>query len=143
MPLDPHFPAERLSFLLKDSQAAQLLIEEDLISLIPPSYEGNTITIEHTESYQTEAPNMPPGDLAYLIYTSGTTGRPKGVLVDHHGIANTLQWRREEYGMAEQDISLHLFSYVFDGCVTSLFTPLLSGACVLLTTDDEAKDVLA
>ncbi len=34
MPLDPHFPAERLSFLLKDSQAAQLLIEEDLISLI-------------------------------------------------------------------------------------------------------------
>ncbi|MGG1245361.1 amino acid adenylation domain-containing protein [Bacillus cabrialesii] len=143
MPLDPNFPTERLSFLLKDSQAAQLLIEEDLITFIPPHYEGEMIPIERTERHQTAAPDVPPGDLAYLIYTSGTTGRPKGVLVDHQGIANTLQWRREEYGMAEQDISLHLFSYVFDGCVTSLFTPLLSGSCVLLTTDDEAKDVLA
>ncbi|MCY9080205.1 non-ribosomal peptide synthetase [Bacillus inaquosorum] len=143
MPLDPNFPEERLSFLLKDSQAAQLLIEENLMSFIPPHYKGNMIMIEHTESHQTAAPDVPLGDLAYLIYTSGTTGRPKGVLVNHQGIANTLQWRREEYGMTEQDISLHLFSYVFDGCVTSLFTPLISGACVLLTTDDEAKDVLA
>ncbi|MCY7976060.1 non-ribosomal peptide synthetase [Bacillus inaquosorum] len=143
MPLDPNFPEERLSFLLKDSQAAQLLIEENLMSFIPPHYEGNMIPIERTESYQSAAPDVALGDLAYLIYTSGTTGRPKGVLVNHQGIANTLQWRREEYGMTEQDISLHLFSYVFDGCVTSLFTPLLSGACVLLTTDDEAKDVLA
>ncbi|MGP9039172.1 non-ribosomal peptide synthetase [Bacillus stercoris] len=143
MPLDPNVPTERLSFLLKDSQAAQMLIEEDLMTFIPPHYEGNMISIERTESLQSAAPDVPPGDLAYLIYTSGTTGRPKGVLVEHQGIANTLQWRREEYGMTEQDISLHLFSYVFDGCVTSLFTPLLSGACVLLTTDDEAKDVLA
>ncbi|NTU28504.1 amino acid adenylation domain-containing protein [Bacillus tequilensis] len=143
MPLDPNFPTERLSFLLKDSQTVHLLIEEDLMTCIPPHYEGKMIPIERTESHQTAAPDVPPGDLAYLIYTSGTTGRPKGVLVDHEGIANTLQWRREEYGMAEQDISLHLFSYVFDGCLTSLFTPLLSGACVLLTTDDEAKDVLA
>lgn len=143
MPLDPNFPTERLSLLLKDSQAAQLLIEEDLMTFIPSHYEGKIIPIERTESHQTAAPDVPPGDLAYLIYTSGTTGRPKGVLVEHQGIANTLQWRREEYGMTEQDISLHLFSYVFDGCVTSLFTPLLSGACVLLTTDDEAKDVLA
>ncbi|MCB7153133.1 amino acid adenylation domain-containing protein [Bacillus stercoris] len=143
MPLDPNVPTERLSFLLKDSQAAQMLIEEDLMTFIPPHYEGNIVSIEQTESHQSAAPDVPPGDLAYLIYTSGTTGRPKGVLVEHQGIANTLQWRREEYGMTEQDISLHLFSYVFDGCVTSLFTPLLSGACVLLTTDDEAKDVLA
>ncbi|MEN9078854.1 non-ribosomal peptide synthetase, partial [Bacillus stercoris] len=143
MPLDPNVPTERLSFLLKDSQAAQMLIEEDLMTFITPHYEGNMISIEQTESHQSAAPDVPPGDLAYLIYTSGTTGQPKGVLVEHQGIANTLQWRREEYGMTEQDISLHLFSYVFDGCVTSLFTPLLSGACVLLTTDDEAKDVLA
>lgn len=100
-----------------------MLIEENLMSFIPPHYEGNMIPIERTERHQTAAPDVPPGDLAYLIYTSGTTGRPKGVLVDHHGIANTLQWRREEYGMAEQDISLHLFSYVFDGCVTSLIYP--------------------
>ena len=28
--------------------------------------------------------------LAYVIYTSGTTGRPKGVLVEHHGLVNNI-----------------------------------------------------
>ncbi|MCY8981666.1 fengycin non-ribosomal peptide synthetase FenD [Bacillus halotolerans] len=143
LPLDPSYPKERLSFLLHDSQAVLLLTEEELISSIPSGYEGSIVTSGHTTHYRKDSPDASIGELAYLIYTSGTTGRPKGVLVDHQGIANTLQWRREEYGMSEGDTALHLFSYVFDGCVTSLFTPLLSGACVLLTTDNEAKDVLA
>ncbi|MCY9107205.1 amino acid adenylation domain-containing protein [Bacillus atrophaeus] len=145
MPLDPGYPSERLSFLLDDSETSLLLTEDELISTVPSDYAGDTVTTEEALSYKTDPlpTTIQAGKLAYLIYTSGTTGRPKGVLVDHRGIANTLQWRREEYGMSGQDTALHLFSYVFDGCVTSLFTPLLSGACVILTNDDDAKDVLA
>ncbi|MCY8027883.1 amino acid adenylation domain-containing protein [Bacillus sonorensis] len=143
MPLDPNYPIERLSFLLQDSQASLLLTEQELISFLPLDYKGSIVTAEHTTSRKTVSPDASFGELAYLIYTSGTTGRPKSVLINHQGIANTLQWRREEYSMTERDIALHLFSYVFDGCVTSLFTPLISGACVLLTTEDEAKDVFA
>ncbi len=60
MPLDPNVPTERLSFLLKDSQAAQMLIEEDLMTFIPPHYEGNIVPIEQTESHQSVAPDVPP-----------------------------------------------------------------------------------
>ncbi len=27
-------------------------------------------------------------NLAYVIYTSGTTGKPKGVMIEHRGVAN-------------------------------------------------------
>ncbi|MEF7671688.1 AMP-binding protein, partial [Bacillus thuringiensis] len=84
-----------------------------------------------------------PNDLLYLIYTSGTTGKPKGVMVEQKGVANTLQWRRRAYNFKEGDTILQLFSFAFDGFVTSMFTPLLSGAHVLLQSDEKAKDVLA
>ncbi|MDW6053711.1 amino acid adenylation domain-containing protein [Bacillus paralicheniformis] len=145
MPLDPDHPPERLSFLLRDSQAKWLVTQQELLPFIPADYKGKIVTIEETDaepkaalSAQSHSENW-----AYIIYTSGTTGQPKGVLVSHRSISNTLQWRREEYRMTDRDIALHLFSYVFDGSITGLFTPLLSGSCVLLTDEDDAKDVVA
>ena len=29
-------------------------------------------------------------NLAYVIYTSGTTGNPKGVMIEHKGVVNTI-----------------------------------------------------
>ncbi|XBO87377.1 AMP-binding protein [Bacillus licheniformis] len=141
MPLDPNHPPERLSFLLHDSQSSLLVTEQELLPFVPADYKGKIVTIEETAVQPTASLSIQPGSghWAYIIYTSGTTGRPKGVLVSHESISNTLQWRREEYSMTDRDIALHLFSYVFDGSVTSLFTPLLSGACVLLTDEDDAK----
>ena len=37
-------------------------------------------------------PTSSPHDLAYLIYTSGSTGQPKGVMVEHRAICNTILW---------------------------------------------------
>lgn len=145
LPLDPDHPPERLSFLLHDSQSSLLVTEQELLPFVPVDYKGRIVTIEETAVQPTASLSIQPGSghWAYIIYTSGTTGQPKGVLVSHESISNTLQWRREEYNMTDRDIALHLFSYVFDGSVTSLFTPLLSGACVLLTDEDDAKDALA
>nr|WP_268893041.1 non-ribosomal peptide synthetase [Paenibacillus lutrae] len=87
--------------------------------------------------------DVQPHHLAYIIYTSGTTGTPKGVMIEHRSIANTLHWRRQEYALGEHDRCLQLFSYVFDGYVTSLFTPLLAGSTAVLLDDETVKDPLA
>ncbi|MFC2140700.1 AMP-binding protein [Acidobacteriota bacterium] len=76
--------------------------------------------------------NVSPESLAYVIYTSGTTGRAKGVGVEHRGVVNTLLYRKSEYGMNSRCVSLQLFSYAFDGFVTGFFTPIISGARVVL-----------
>ncbi len=82
MPIDAEFPPERISFLLRDSEASLLVTEKDLLPLIPPHFKGDVVIMEETVSQQTSP--LPPvsdsGNWAYVIYTSGTTGRPKGCL---------------------------------------------------------------
>ncbi|MCP5046432.1 MAG: AMP-binding protein, partial [bacterium] len=80
-------------------------------------------------------------NLSYVIYTSGSTGKPKGVAVAHGSVVNTLLCRKENYGMNWEDSALQLFSYAFDGFVTSFFTPVISGAKVVLLAEGDLKDI--
>jgi fengycin family lipopeptide synthetase D len=57
--------------------------------------------------------------LAYIIYTSGTTGKPKGVAVEHKSLLNFIIWRITNYCYSEQDVTLQLLSYGFDGFATN------------------------
>ena len=41
----------------------------------------------------------------------------------------------------EKEKSLQLFSYSFDGFVTSFFTPIISGAKIVLLSEEEMKDI--
>ena len=58
-----------------------------------------------------------PHHLAYMIYTSGSTGIPKGVLIEHRSICNTLKWRRETIPLATDDRVLMLLSHQFDAAL--------------------------
>ncbi|WP_371484530.1 amino acid adenylation domain-containing protein [Kitasatospora sp. NBC_00315] len=73
-----------------------------------------------------------PDDLAYLMYTSGTTGSPKGVLVNHRALSLSLTRAAQAYGLTERDRVLQLAALGFDTSVEQIFTPLLSGAVLVL-----------
>ncbi|NIM12655.1 MAG: amino acid adenylation domain-containing protein, partial [Candidatus Aminicenantes bacterium] len=149
LPIDPDYPQERIDYMLKDSNAKVLLaapaaqvkveaeVKEDSIERIDISnlLSSSTLTLTSTLSKVSSA------NLAYIIYTSGTTGRPKGVGVEHRQAVNTLLYRGEVYGMNTGHISLQLFSFSFDGFVTSFFTPVIAGAKVVLPGKDEVKDI--
>ena len=66
-------------------------------------------------------------DLAYLIYTSGSTGEPKGVLIDHGGLADYLCWAERRYVRGDRLTYALFTSLAFDLTVTSLFLPLITG----------------
>lgn len=67
-------------------------------------------------------------DLAYVIFTSGTTGRPKGVMVEHRAIANTLCWRARTVPYSVNDRILMLLSHQFDAGMQLAFASLQDGA---------------
>lgn len=52
-----------------------------------------------------------------------------------------MEKRRILFG--ESDSAIQLFSYAFDGFVTSFFTPILSGARVIMIHENEVKDPVA
>lgn len=93
-PINWHFKAAEVGFLLQDSGARVLLVEADLLEdirgVIPEGLvvlvngsEGHTTINEHGyESWlaeQSPYSGEPRTPRAHMAYTSGTTGRPKGV----------------------------------------------------------------
>ena len=130
LPIDPEYPEERTDYMLADSGAKVLLSQGDLAD----------VSTVHTDVGLLNDVCLKSSDLAYIIYTSGTTGRPKGAAVEHRNVVNTLLFRKEAYNMTTGDVALQLFSYSFDGFVTSFFTPLISGAELVLTDGEVIKD---
>jgi amino acid adenylation domain-containing protein/FkbM family methyltransferase len=136
LPIDPDYPQDRINFMLTDS-SARVLVKQvsgdteviDLVKIIGHISPIGPITHE--------SPTQP----CYIIYTSGTTGKPKGVMVEHRSVVNTLVCRKSQYDLDKRAVCLQLFSHAFDGFVTAFFTPLISGAPVVLMNHQDIKDV--
>lgn len=79
-------------------------------------------------------------DLAYIIYTSGTTGRPKGVLVEHYGVANLKTYFAEVQGVGVQDRVLQFANFSFDATISEITMGLLTGAALYVVPEDIRKN---
>ncbi|MFE1313088.1 amino acid adenylation domain-containing protein [Streptomyces sp. NPDC058755] len=95
LPIDPEQPADRVGYMLTDSQVAMVLTTEEILDELPAgrlrtvALDG-TLTAMQLAAAPATAPAtaVDPGCLAYMIYTSGSTGRPKGVAVTHGALTN-------------------------------------------------------
>lgn len=74
---------------------------------------------------------------AYVIYTSGTTGRPKGVVMEHSGLANMIYSNQDFYGFCPEDKVLQMANYVFDQSVMDIFSTLAAGGTLCVMTPEE------
>ncbi len=71
-----------------------------------------------------------PTDLAYVVYTSGSTGQPKGVLVEHDGLTNLVEWHRAAFGLHAGDRCTQISSPGFDAAVWEIWPSLSVGAAI-------------
>ena len=129
MPVDPHYPQDRVAFMLGHAKTPVVLTQSHLAAKLP-EYSGQVICLDHFHgaSAQNRASGVKPGNLAYVIYTSGSTGAPKGVMSIHLGICNRLFWMQEEYGLTADDRVLQKTPFTFDVSVWEFFWPLMTGA---------------
>src|SRR5437763_6500689 len=57
---------------------------------------------------------LTPAHLAYVIYTSGSTGQPKGVLVEHRSLLNTLVTTSRDLQLQREDRMVCVSGQAFD-----------------------------
>jgi len=137
LPLDPHYPSERLAFMLSDSQAGVLLIEEHLLPQLPATGAAVVFLDRDEEEFATESTENPdaktlPENPAYLIYTSGSTGKPKGVVVTHSNAVRLFLETRHWFNFSQQDIWALFHSFAFDFSVWETWGALLHGGKVVV-----------
>jgi amino acid adenylation domain-containing protein len=136
VPLDPTYPAERLAFMLQDTQAPVLLTCRQLCDRLP-AHHAHVVYLDE-ESARDEAlhtANLPcrttPEHLAYVMYTSGSTGQPKGVSIPHRGVVRLVK----ESGYATlcaDEVFLALAPISFDASTLEIWGPLLNGGRVAI-----------
>ena len=97
------------------------------------------------ESITEESSENPPNrtlssNLAYVIYTSGSTGQPKGVMVEHQGLSNTVKWLSETLGITSADSTLLKTPITFDAAGREIYPTLLTGARLIIAEPTSHRD---
>ncbi len=141
VPLDPEYPADRLTYVMADSQVAAVVVHE-LTAYLLREHEVPVLSVSADEPLPeaTEVQAVPglaeldDDALMYLIYTSGSTGRPKGVRVPHRTVTAFFAAMDEHLDPAgrERGAWLALSSISFDISVLELFWPLTRGKAVVV-----------
>jgi amino acid adenylation domain-containing protein len=144
VPLDVMYPCARLSFVLKDSGAKLLLkqgglsveLDDDAIEVLELASNESEIAPESLERVESGALE---DNAAYIIYTSGSTGLPKGVVVSHRSLLNSIV-AQICYESEPVESTLLMMSYAFDGSMFNIFTALSQGGRLALPSEEQHAD---
>lgn len=140
LPLDPAYPSERLSFMMKDAGIKLLLTQSSLLATLPANQTTHILVDDDLPCIK-QYPNhnlsrtVGPDNLAYVIYTSGSTGKPKGVPIHQRALVNYIAGTADFFGISAEDRVLQFSTISFDTAAEEIFTTLTSGATLVLRTD--------
>ncbi|RBH52376.1 MULTISPECIES: amino acid adenylation domain-containing protein [Pseudomonas] len=142
LPLDPGHPLQRQLFVLKDA-GASLLLHDGQSSLAEqlPALDVRGLAQKPTDQplvRQARAPQAP----CLALYTSGTTGQPKGVLLSQHNLSHFTAWYADYVQLSETSRVLQFSTLSFDSSLIDIFPTLVSGAALVVPTEDQRRDPL-
>ncbi|MFI9239252.1 amino acid adenylation domain-containing protein [Streptomyces sp. NPDC053079] len=144
VPLDPHYPADRLAYMLADARPEIVVAATATADKVPATdipvlvlddprtaaalADAGTAPLTDAERTAPLSPDHP----AYVIYTSGSTGRPKGVVVPHRNVVRLFTATEAWFGFGPDDVWTLFHSYAFDFSVWELWGPLLYGGRLIV-----------
>ncbi|MCY7973138.1 non-ribosomal peptide synthetase DhbF [Bacillus spizizenii] len=148
LPLDPEFPADRISYMLEDAKPSCIITTEEIAARLPDGLSvpqlvlDQTVTQEIVKRYSPDNPNVSVSlaHPAYIIYTSGSTGRPKGVVVTLKSLSNFLLSMQEAFSLGEGDRLLAVTTVAFDISALELYLPLISGAQIVIAKKETIRE---
>jgi len=148
LPIEPHFPSERIARTLSRAGCRLVLTER-----------GSTATLDHAldslsgvETLFIDAAyeeghadgdlgvGVAPDQLAYIYFTSGSTGEPKGAMCEHAGMLNHLCAKIHDLRIGEGQVVAQTAPQCFDISLWQLVSALLVGGRTLLIEQEAILD---
>ncbi|HLL70298.1 MAG TPA: amino acid adenylation domain-containing protein, partial [Pyrinomonadaceae bacterium] len=145
LPLEPEYPKERLSYMLRDARVRVILTQRKFAEDLP-AHTARVVCVETDGDeiararIRNPASGVAASNLIYIIYTSGSTGEPKGAMLAHRGVSNCLHWMQQRHRLTAEDRVLLKAPLSFDSSVWELFWPLMVGAGVVVARAGEQRD---
>ncbi|MEE1759403.1 non-ribosomal peptide synthetase [Streptomyces sp. SP18BB07] len=149
LPVEPHFPAERVATTLARAGCELVLTERGSTGTLDRALAGlpgvQRLLVE--DAYDEAHPDsdlgmeIAPDRLAYIYFTSGSTGEPKGAMCEHAGMVNHLHAKLDDLGIGEGDVVAQTAPQCFDISLWQLLAAPLAGGRTLLVEQEAILDV--
>ncbi|WP_186810783.1 non-ribosomal peptide synthetase [Xanthomonas arboricola] len=148
LPIDAGLPRERIALLLDSGGVEQIVASPAAVERCPPGPFRLYVLEDEPGAAPPELLREPacdalPDDLAYVIFTSGSTGVPKGVMIEHQAVHNTIADINRRYRVDESDCVFALSSLSFDLSVYDIFGVLGAGGTLVLPEASAIRDPAA
>jgi len=147
VPLDSGYPAERVNFMIDDTNAKIIVTNKrsrtdlqfsDSIEVLEVD-DASVVEMLSKQPLINPSMNVRPNQLAYIMYTSGSTGRPKGVLIEHGNVVSLV--RGMTYvSTSPDDILLSTGSPSFDATTFEYWSMLLNGGQLVFCDEKRLLD---
>jgi amino acid adenylation domain-containing protein len=136
VPLDPAFPANRVTFIAEDAGLSGLITtsecREKTKMLSCP-------VLEIDQAYETlfmmpetrPQVSIDPASLCYINYTPDTAGKPKGVTVSHANIVSFFEVATPIYGITHNDRAYQGMSISLDISLEEIWPTWIAGATLI------------
>jgi amino acid adenylation domain-containing protein len=149
LPIEPHFPADRIAAMLTRAGCVFVLTEPASTTTLDQALRSvpdvQTLFIE--AAYEEDHPDGNLGidvardQLAYIYFTSGSTGEPKGAMCEHIGMLNHLFAKIDDLEISEGQVVAQTAPQCFDISLWQLVSALLVGGRTLIVEQDVILDV--
>ena len=148
LPIEPHFPADRIAKTLSRSGCRFVLTEPGSTAMLDQALESlsgvQTLFIElaYTGAYPEGdlGIDVTPGQLAYIYFTSGSTGEPKGAMCEQAGFLNHLFAKIDDLKIDEGDVVAQTAPQCFDISLWQLLSALMVGGRTVLVEQEVILD---
>jgi len=148
LPIEPHFPPERIAAMLTRAVCGLVLAESggsanlhralaDLadVAVIDLTTLGDDVPADRLDVA------VAADQLAYIYFTSGSTGEPKGAMCEHAGMLNHLYAKVHDLALGEGAVVAQTAPQCFDISLWQLLAPLLVGGRTVLVEQAAILDV--
>ncbi|MCX7920658.1 MAG: non-ribosomal peptide synthetase [Clostridia bacterium] len=160
VPIDPNFPANRISLMVEEVQGEWIISQYEWLAKLDeitrktgkklkvlllgentrdlgdyPNLEIYTMDAQALEETEFEFEDKTRN--CYIYFTSGSTGKPKGILGRHRSLSHFIEWEAAQFGVNEEFKVSQFTSPSFDPFLRDIFLPLSCGATLCIPESRE------